>query len=123
MQVGRAFQLVDDLLDFTATDAALGKAAGVDLIEGKLTLPLIYLIEADAGWREAITEVMRTGAYDAFSRVELQRAAATTGATDRARSRALECAQAARATLDVLPHSIYRDALDSIPAFIIEREN
>lgn len=123
MQVGRAFQLVDDLLDFTATDDALGKAAGVDLLEGKLTLPLIYLIEADEGWREAIVEVMRTGTYESFSRTELQRAAAATDATERARARALECAQAARATLGVLPPSIYRDALDSIPAFILERES
>ena len=41
MNLGAAFQVVDDLLDFTATDDALGKAAGVDLLEGKLTLPLI----------------------------------------------------------------------------------
>src|SRR5919199_6280498 len=47
MKLGTAFQLVDDLLDFTATDEVLGKPAGVDLLEGKLTLPLIYLLEGE----------------------------------------------------------------------------
>ena len=43
MNLGRAFQLADDLLDFTAEKEVLGKAAGADLLEGKLTLPLILL--------------------------------------------------------------------------------
>src|SRR6267143_2649914 len=47
MNLGTAFQLVDDLLDFTATNETLGKAAGADLIEGKVTLPLIYLLESE----------------------------------------------------------------------------
>src|ERR671917_1861724 len=50
LNLGAAFQLVDDVLDFTATDDVLGKPAGVDLLEGKLTLPLIYLLETDRDW-------------------------------------------------------------------------
>ncbi len=123
MHVGRAFQLVDDLLDFTGSDAMLGKPSGVDLLEGKLTLPLIYLIEAKPHWREAIGDVMRAGSYETISRAELQRAAAKTEATERARTRALESAEAARRALEVLPASRFRDALNSIPGYIIEREN
>ena len=52
VNLGTAFQLVDDLLDFTASDDALGKASGVDLIAGKVTLPLIYLLERDSSGRE-----------------------------------------------------------------------
>jgi octaprenyl-diphosphate synthase len=122
MNLGAAFQLVDDLLDFTATDEALGKAAGVDLLEGKLTLPLIYLLEADRTQRAAVQAVMREGNYEAISRASLMRAAEQSGAVERARQRAHDFATAARKSLDVLPHTKYRDALSSIPTFILERD-
>ena len=122
MNLGAAFQLVDDLLDFTATDDALGKAAGVDLLEGKVTLPLIYLLETDRDWRADVQSVMRDGNYGAISRASLMRAAEESGATERARRRAHDFATAARKSLDVLPHTKYRDALSSIPTFILERD-
>ncbi|HEV7906178.1 MAG TPA: polyprenyl synthetase family protein [Pyrinomonadaceae bacterium] len=122
MNLGAAFQLIDDLLDFTATDDALGKAAGVDLLEGKLTLPLIYLLETDRKWRADVQSVMRDGNYEAISRASLMRAAGESGATERARRRAHDFATAARKSLDVLPHTKYRDALSSIPTFILERD-
>src|ERR687883_1530308 len=58
MNLGTAFQLIDDLLDFTASDEVLGKAAGVDLLEGKLTLPLIYLLESDPLARKVLQQVI-----------------------------------------------------------------
>src|SRR5918912_348498 len=51
MNLGTAFQLVDDLLDFSSSEEVLGKPSGVDLLEGKLTLPLIYLLENDPSSR------------------------------------------------------------------------
>ncbi|HJR07253.1 MAG TPA: polyprenyl synthetase family protein [Pyrinomonadaceae bacterium] len=122
MNLGAAFQLVDDLLDFTATDDVLGKAAGVDLLEGKLTLPLIYLLETDRAWRADVQSVMRVGNYEAISRASLMRAAEESGAIERARRRANDFATAARKSLDVLPDTKYRDALSSIPTFILERD-
>jgi octaprenyl-diphosphate synthase len=122
MNLGAAFQLVDDLLDFTATDDVLGKAAGVDLLEGKLTLPLIYLLETDGEQRAAVQAVMREGNYETISRASLMRAAEGSGAIERARQRANDFAAAARKSLDVLPHNKYRDALSSIPTFILERD-
>jgi len=122
MNLGTAFQLVDDLLDFTATDDALGKAAGVDLLEGKLTLPLIYLLETERGMRAPTQAVMRDGGYETISRAALMRAAEQSGAIERARARANDFANAARKSLDVLPHTKYRDALSSIPTFILERD-
>ena len=122
MNLGAAFQLVDDLLDFTATDDVLGKAAGVDLLEGKLTLPLIYLLETERDRRAAIQAVMREGSYESISRASLMRAAEESGAIERARRRANDFATAAGKSLDVLPHTKYRDALSSIPTFILERD-
>jgi octaprenyl-diphosphate synthase len=122
LNLGAAFQLVDDLLDFTATNDALGKPAGVDLLEGKLTLPLIYLLAADPQQRAAVQAIMRAGNYDEHPRANLINAAEQTGAVERARARAVEYAEAARASLAGLPESEYRDALLSIPAYILERD-
>ncbi|MEA2173658.1 MAG: octaprenyl-diphosphate synthase [Blastocatellia bacterium] len=123
MNLGTAFQLVDDLLDFTVTDEALGKAAGVDLLEGKLTLPLIYLLEEDSGMRKDLQAVMREGNYHQLTRETLLRAVERTGALTRARERAYEYAEAARTALDALPTSEYSDALRSLPTYIIERDS
>src|SRR4026209_1141046 len=64
LNLGTAFQLTDDLLDFTASDDALGKAAGGDLLAGKVTLPLIYLLESDVSAREKVDRVIAEGTYD-----------------------------------------------------------
>ncbi len=122
LNLGAAFQLVDDLLDFTATEDILGKPAGVDLLEGKLTLPLIHLLGRDESLRRSVQSVMRDGAYNSISRARLVEAAERTGALAEARARAREYADAARAALDVLPASEHKDALRSLPTFILERE-
>lgn len=123
MNLGTAFQLVDDLLDFTATDEVLGKPAGLDLVEGKLTLPLIYLLKAEPRLRARIQTVMRDGNYQNVTREELLEAVESTGAMARARQRAFAFADEARLALDSLPDSKYCDALRSIPTYIIERES
>jgi octaprenyl-diphosphate synthase len=122
MNLGTAFQLVDDLLDFTASDETLGKPAGVDLLEGKLTLPLIYLLEGDPDARSAVETVMREGSYRKTTRESLLEQVERTGALDRARERASHYAETARDALNALPSSKYADALHSIPSYIIERD-
>ncbi|MDX6693667.1 MAG: octaprenyl-diphosphate synthase [Blastocatellia bacterium] len=122
LQLGTAFQLIDDLLDFTATEETLGKAAGADLLEGKLTLPLIYLLEHDSSLRADVQTVMREGNYEQVNRKALLEAVETSGALERARERAWEYADAARRSLSVLPESEHCDALLSIPTYIIERD-
>ena len=122
MNLGTAFQLVDDLLDFTGVDEALGKPAGVDLLEGKLTLPLIYLLESDKSARAAVQTIMHEGNYRKVTRETLLDSVERTGALERARERASFYAEAARSALDTLPGSKYWDALYSIPTYIIERD-
>jgi octaprenyl-diphosphate synthase len=122
MNLGTAFQLIDDLLDFTVTDEVLGKASGVDLLEGKLTLPLLYLLEEDSSMRHDLQTIMREGSYRQVTRETLLRAVERTGALTRARERAYEYAEAARTALDALPSSEYSDALRSLPTYIIERD-
>jgi octaprenyl-diphosphate synthase len=122
LNLGTAFQLVDDLLDFTSDGDALGKAAGVDLLEGKVTLPLIYLLADRPELRPAVLAVMREGTYGEVTRAELRAAAERTGALARARACAAGYARAAAADLEALRPSKYGDALRSIPSFILDRE-
>jgi octaprenyl-diphosphate synthase len=122
LHLGTAFQLVDDLLDFTSTGEVLGKAAGADLLEGKLTLPLIYLLEARPEMSRDVQAVMREGSYEDVSRQTLLHAAEKSGALGRAREHAASYAMAAASALDALKPSKYVDALRSIPSFILDRE-
>ncbi len=123
MNLGIAFQLIDDLLDFTASEEVLGKAAGADLLEGKLTLPLILLLQSDPSLREKVQTVMRDGDYRRVPRASLVNAVEQSGALAQARETAYEYADAARAILSTLSSSKYCDALRSIPTYIIERDS
>ena len=122
LNLGTAFQLTDDLLDFTATDEVLGKAAGVDLLAGKVTLPLIYLLESDPSMTAKIQTVIEDGNYESISRAGLLEAVERVGGLERARARADEFAEAARTALSILPDTEYCDALRSIPTYVLERE-
>src|ERR1044071_4977280 len=114
MNLGTAFQLVDDLLDFTSDEGSLGKAAGADLLEGKVTLPLIYLLREEPGMKSAVQTVMREGSYGEFRRRSLVRAAEKTGALERARAAATSYAEAAVKALEEIEPSKYTDGLRSI---------
>ena len=122
LNLGTAFQLIDDLLDFTSSEEALGKAAGADLLGGKVTLPLIYLREAEPKALEMIQTVLREGKYGTVSPLELRDALDSTGALDRARARADEYAENARTALQNLPDSDYCDSLRSLPSYILNRD-
>jgi len=122
LNLGTAFQLIDDLLDFTSNDDVLGKAAGVDLLGGKVTLPLIYLTEADDDAREMIRIVLNDESYNSVAREDLLDAVERVGALERARLRADEYAEKARAALDNLPESEYCDSLRAIPSYVLDRD-
>jgi octaprenyl-diphosphate synthase len=121
MNLGIAFQLADDLLDFTSDQTVLGKAAGADLIEGKLTLPLILLREARPDIADQLEIVMIDRSYDGVSRAKLFYSLESSGALDSARQIARDYARAARKNLEVLPETEYREALGDLPTFVIER--
>ena len=122
LNLGTAFQLIDDLLDFTSSEDALGKAAGADLLGGKVTLPLIYLREAEPNTLEMIQTVLREERYATVSQQELRDALDRTGALQKARARADEYAENARTALEALPDSDYGDSLRSLPAYILNRD-
>lgn len=121
---GLAFQLVDDLLDFTASAQQLGKPVLSDLKEGKVTLPLIYAMEN--GHREARELVARVLAEKEFDSVRPETIVSLvhdSGALDRARCLAQDYAQRAKACLNGHRDSDYARALATLPDFILDREN
>jgi octaprenyl-diphosphate synthase len=120
--LGMAFQLTDDLLDFTSSDDTLGKGVGVDLLGGKVTLPLIYLMAADSSARALVDTVMTDGNYKQVERPRLLAALERAGALERARSCADEYAEAAGRAIGNLPASEYSQALESIPTFVLDRD-
>ena len=122
LNLGIAFQLIDDLLDFTSTEDTLGKAAGVDLLGGKIMLPLIYLLQTDRTARHLVDRVLHDRDYDSISHDELVQAIERTGSLDRARAKAIEYAECARVALRDLPDSKYSEALLAIPSYVVERD-
>jgi octaprenyl-diphosphate synthase len=122
LNLGTAFQLIDDLLDFTSSEDALGKAAGADLLGGKVTLPLIYLREAEPSSLEMIQTVVREGKYSTVSQQDVLDALDRTGALRRARARADEYAENACSALDNLPDSDFSESLRALPAYILNRD-
>lgn len=121
MNLGVAFQLTDDLLDFTATDKVLGKASGADLIEGKVTLPLILLLKKNPSFSKKLEYVMYDGSYERVSRKEILQELEKSGALEEARKKAYNFAEKAKKNLELLPDSEYRSTLETICLYTIER--
>jgi octaprenyl-diphosphate synthase len=121
LDLGIAFQLADDLLDLTGDAESLGKDAGADLLEGKLTLPLIKLVEAEPEMRGVFERIMLDGNYDSFSRDKIRLSLETAGIIDDMKAEAQTFLRRAKKSLDVLPETQYRSALEAILNFIIER--
>lgn len=120
MHLGCAFQLIDDVLDYEATETELGKSLGDDLEEGKPTLPLIYAMangtsEQSSVIREAIEEGGRSYIEPVLEIIK------ATGATDYTRQVAEQEAEKAKAALHGLEDSAYRAALEAVAAMSTRR--
>jgi octaprenyl-diphosphate synthase len=108
--LGMAFQLVDDLLDYEGDAATMGKNVGDDLAEGKPTLPLIYAMQKGTGEEaKLIRQAIRKGGLDQLDPV--LDIVNKTGALDYTRSQAAACSEAAKHSLEVLPASEFKETL------------
>lgn len=121
MNLGTAFQLADDLLDFTAEDEVLGKASGADLLEGKLTLPLILLVEKEPSVEAEMEKIMRDGNYESVTRERILEKLENSELLAETRDKAYTFANLAIKNLELLPKTEYRSALEEIPNYMIER--
>jgi octaprenyl-diphosphate synthase len=122
--LGTCFQMVDDLLDFTAEEKTLGKPVANDLREGKVTLPMIFLLRRGGEVaRQKVKAVLEDRGFSRVTREELVRLARECGALEEAGELAERYAEEARRELLAFPPSEYRDALYALPGFILARDH
>ncbi|UYK90254.1 polyprenyl synthetase family protein [Xanthomonas sacchari] len=122
MQLGYAFQIADDVLDYTADAADLGKNLGDDLAEGKATLPLIHaMAHADDVTRARLRQIVEQG--DASAMPEVLAAIEASGGIDYSRRRAADYAAAAERALDGLPENEAVAALRGLARYAVERRH
>jgi len=121
LNVGISFQMVDDVLDFTSTESALGKPVGSDLREGKLTLPVIYLMR-DGEPRDLVRKILCEDGFSAANRDAILELFRENRTAESVLAKAHEYGRRAKEHLADFPPSPARDALISIPDYIVERE-
>jgi octaprenyl-diphosphate synthase len=121
--LGMAFQIVDDVLDLTATEEVLGKPVASDLREGKATLAVIHAIEnGNAAERAAIQTVLTDQNFETVTHAEILSILARHNSVDYAMNIAFQHAEAARLALADLPDSDYKRALLWVPDFVVARD-
>lgn len=120
MHLGTAFQLIDDVLDYSASSEDMGKNVGDDLAEGKPTLPLIYAMQH--GTQEQAALIRKAIEQGGLNQIEaISRAIETTGALDYTREIAKQEAELAIVQLDKIPNSDYKKAMISLAHFSVDR--
>jgi len=122
MHLGTAFQLIDDVLDYSGEEAATGKHLGDDLAEGKPTLPLIHVMQHGTPEQAALVrQAIEEGGRDAFA--QIHEAILATGALDATREYAKRESQLAIDALSVLPPSLFKDRLLELSDFAVGRDH
>ena len=120
VHLGTAFQLIDDVLDYSGDHAIIGKNVGDDLAEGKTTLPLIYAMKHGTPEQAArVRSAIKCGGLEELSAV--LEAIRASGALEYARAQAQAESRTAGRALEGLPHSNYRDYLLQLADFAVTR--
>jgi octaprenyl-diphosphate synthase len=123
LDIGVAFQISDDALDFDADQARLGKAIAADLREGKRTLPLIAMLErVPVREAERVRALLRRRALEPADIEDIRRLVLEHNGVEYARARAHAFAQAAKADLDAFPPSGERETLSLVADFVVDRD-
>jgi octaprenyl-diphosphate synthase len=123
LDIGIAFQISDDSLDFVADQARLGKAVGADLKEGKRTLPLIATVErAGPADRDRIQTLLKRAVLEPDEIEEIRRLVAKHAGVEYALDRAHQYAQSAKAALQPFPDSEDKETLVLVADFVVDRD-
>lgn len=118
--LGQAFQIVDDVFDYRVDAEELGKNAGDDLAEGKVTLPLILALQsADEHQARAIRDIVESGDKERID--EVRAVMQATGALEQAMNQARHLADEARQALSVLPEGPEKSALEYLAGYAVDR--
>ena len=123
LNLGLSFQLIDDVLDFTSSEQVLGKPIGNDLREGKVTLPLIYLLQrCTPEEAQKVSSVLAEGGFNSLRFSEILDLIDRYDTLRAAREKAQEFAHKAKGCLESFSDNPYKDALRSLPDFMLDRE-
>jgi octaprenyl-diphosphate synthase len=121
--LGMAFQIVDDVLDLTASESVLGKPVASDLREGKVTMAVIHALErCTPAERKAIGTILRERAFDGVTHAQILEILNRYGSLEAANARALQFAELARNAICGFPDSEFKRALLWAPEFVVARE-
>jgi len=122
--LGMAFQLIDDLLDFTSREKTLGKPVGGDLREGKVTLPLVYALECAApGERRLVEKILEQRNYDEVPFARILALVKQYRGVERVKERAQAFTEKARSIISEFPESPYQRAMLTVTDLITERDH
>jgi octaprenyl-diphosphate synthase len=122
--LGMAFQLVDDVLDFTAREKTLGKPVGGDLREGKVTLPLVYALEcASPNERRLVEIILQQRSYDEVPFARILALLEKYRGIERVKERAQTFTDKARNIIGEFPESPYQRALLTVTELVTERDH
>jgi octaprenyl-diphosphate synthase len=122
--LGMAFQLVDDVLDFTAREKTLGKPVGGDLREGKVTLPLVYALEcATPAERRLVETILRQRNYEEVRFSQILALLEKYRGIERVKDRAQTFTDKARQIISEFPDSPYQRALLAVTELVTERDH
>src|SRR5215831_15155828 len=122
--LGLAFQIVDDVLDLTASEQVLGKPVASDLREGKVTMAVIHALERCTGSeRGKIEKILQDRAFNGVTHADILAILKRYGSIDAAYNRAMEFTQAAREAICTFPDSEIKRVLLWIPEFVVERQS
>ncbi len=122
--LGMAFQLVDDILDFTSSEKILGKPSGNDLREGKVTLPIIYALQdATAEERRAVETVVSDGNYEQVPFMRIAKILEKYGAIAKAYERSYTFTEKARSIILSFPESPAQRSLCAIVDLVTARNS
>jgi octaprenyl-diphosphate synthase len=122
LNIGMAFQIVDDLLDFTGDEVVLGKPVGGDLREGKMTLPVIHLLQRGGDAAALIRRIVDARAATLDEWRELRGLLVQARSIDYAQRAAVDFVERAKKALYAFPASDARDALMFLPDYVISRD-
>jgi len=121
--LGMAFQIVDDVLDLTASEEVLGKPVASDLREGKVTMAVIHALErCTPQERVKIETILRDRAFNGVTHGQIMEILQSYGSLVAANARAAQYAQSAQSALDAFPDSEIKRALLWAPEFVVARE-
>jgi octaprenyl-diphosphate synthase len=121
--LGMAFQIVDDVLDLTASESVLGKPVASDLREGKVTMAVIHALErCNSAERAQIEKILRDRAFNGVTHADILAILTRYGSLDYASKEAARYAESARNSICVFPDSEIKRALLWAPEFVVARE-